>query len=191
MAIVFSIVLGLVIYLTTYSNRAPSLAVFSIFQVTSFAMSIVWVYMIANIIVDLLVLLGMLTGINVAILGLTVLSWGNSVGDAFASVSISKKGFGEMALTGCIAGPVFNLMLGLGLITVKCNLLLDGGIPFTYDDESGLLTFCIIIASILILSTMVWMTVSNKFKLVNRHANVLILLYAAVIILIGSIAFEF
>ena len=154
-------------------------------------MSIVWVYMIANIIVDLLVLLGMQTGINVAILGLTVLSWGNSVGDAFASVSISKKGFGEMALTGCIAGPVFNLMLGLGLITVKCNLLLEGGIPFTHDDESGLLTFCIIIASILILATMVWMTFSNKFKLVTWHANILILLYAAVIIMIGSIAFEF
>lgn len=97
-------------------------------------MSIVWIYMIANVIVDLLILFGMLTGINTAILGLTVLSWGNSVGDAFASMSISKKGFGEMAVTGCVAGPVFNLMLGLGLITVKCNLLLDDGIEFSKSD---------------------------------------------------------
>ena len=98
------------------------MAIFCIFQLVSFVMSIVWVYMLANIIVDSLVLFGMLTGINTAILGLTVLSWGNSVGDAIASMSISKKGFGEMAVTGCVAGPVFNLMLGLGLITVKSNL---------------------------------------------------------------------
>ena len=84
------------------------------FQLASFMMSIVWIYMIANIIVDLLVLFGMLTGTNTAILGLTVLSWGNSVGDAFASISISKKGFGEMAITGCVAVHVFNLMLVLG-----------------------------------------------------------------------------
>ena len=90
--------------------------------------------MIANVIVDLLILFGMLTGINTAILGLTVLSWGNSVGDAFASMSISRKGFGEMAVTGCVAGPVFNLMLGLGLITVKCNLILDNGIEFSKSD---------------------------------------------------------
>lgn len=151
-------------------------------------MSIVWIYMIANVIVDLLILFGMLTGINTAILGLTVLSWGNSVGDAFASMSISKKGFGEMAVTGCVAGPVFNLMLGLGLITVKCNLLLEDGIEFSRSDPQGLLTLSIILASILILSTLSWLTVSNKFKMVDWHAKMLIMLYAAVIILIACLS---
>lgn len=151
-------------------------------------MSIVWIYMLANIIVDLLVLFGMLTGINTAILGLTVLSWGNSVGDAFASMSISKKGFGEMAITGCVAGPVFNLMLGLGLITVKCNLLLEDGIEFSRQDPAGMLTLSIILASILILSTLSWLTVSNKFKMVDWHAKMLIVLYAAVIALIAFLS---
>ena len=151
-------------------------------------MSIVWIYMIANVIVDLLILFGMLTGINTAILGLTVLSWGNSVGDAFASMSISRKGFGEMAVTGCVAGPVFNLMLGLGLITVKCNLILEDGIEFSKSDPQGMLTLSIILASILILSTLSWLTVSNKFKLQDWHAKMLILLYAAVIILIAFLS---
>ena len=57
-------------------------------------------------------------------LGLTVLSWGNSIGDAFASIAISRKGFGEMAITGCIAGPVFNLLLGLGLTMIRVNMVL-------------------------------------------------------------------
>jgi len=151
-------------------------------------MSIVWIYMLANIIVDLLVLVGMLTGINTAILGLTILSWGNSVGDAIASMSISKKGFGEMAVTGCVAGPVFNLMLGLGLITVKSNLLLDDGIEFSRQDEAGMLTLSIILASILILSALSWLTVSNRFKMVDWHAKTLIVLYAAVIALIAFLS---
>lgn len=80
--------------------------------------------MLANLIVDILTLLDIISGISVAFLGLTLLSWGNSVGDALASISISKKGFGEMAITGCVAGPVFNLMFGMGLTTIRCNMQL-------------------------------------------------------------------
>ena len=93
-------------------------------------MSMIWIYMLANIIVDILTLFDIITGVSVALLGLTILSWGNSVGDAFASISISKKGFGEMAITGCIAGPVFNIMLGLGITTIRANLLLKNGIQY-------------------------------------------------------------
>ena len=85
-------------------------------------MSMVWIYMFANIIVDLLELFALLTGMSSGLLGLTILSWGNSLGDSIASCSISKKGFGEMALTSCIAGPVFNLMIGLGFATLSNNL---------------------------------------------------------------------
>jgi sodium/potassium/calcium exchanger 6 len=87
-------------------------------------MSMIWIYMLANLIVDILTLLDIVSGISVALLGLTLLSWGNSVGDALASISISKKGFGEMAITGCVAGPVFNLMFGMGLTTIRCNMQL-------------------------------------------------------------------
>jgi sodium/potassium/calcium exchanger 6 len=91
--------------------------------------------MLANIIVDVLVMYECITGVSAALLGFTVLSWGNSVGDAIASVAISKKGFGEMAFTGCIAGPVFNLLLGLGLTTVRCNMILSEGIKFDVGKE--------------------------------------------------------
>jgi sodium/potassium/calcium exchanger 6 len=88
----------------------------------------IWIYMLANLIVDILTLFDIMTGISVALLGLTILSWGNSIGDAFATIAISKKGFGEMAITGCVAGPVFNLMFGMGLTTIRCNMQLKNGI---------------------------------------------------------------
>jgi Ca2+/Na+ antiporter len=34
-----------------------------------------------------------------------------------ADVAMTKRGFGEMAITGCIAGPIFNILIGLGLST--------------------------------------------------------------------------
>ena len=48
-------------------------------------------------------------------LGLTVLAWGNSVGDLSTNLAMAKKGLANMALTACFAGPVFNMLVGLGV----------------------------------------------------------------------------
>ena len=37
------------------------------------------------------------------------------MGDMAADVSMTKKGFGEMAITATIAGPVFNTLIGMSL----------------------------------------------------------------------------
>ena len=84
-------------------------------------MSILWIWMTANILIDLLDIFGIITKIPSAMLGLTVLAWGNSVGDLMTDLSIAKKGYGEMAMTGCIAGPLFNTLFGFGITTLKVN----------------------------------------------------------------------
>ena len=43
------------------------------------------------------------------------------LGDFFSNISLSKRGFGEMALGGCYGAPVFNLLMGLGLSFVYIN----------------------------------------------------------------------
>ena len=48
-------------------------------------------------------------------LGLSLLAWGNTWGDLSATVAMASKGFGEMAVTGCLAGPIFNILVGLGV----------------------------------------------------------------------------
>jgi len=89
-ALAVSINIGVVIRFCTYKTRAPSDRVYVVFQLGAFLMGMVWVYMLANIIVDMLELFAMLTGMSAALLGLTILSWGNSVGDAFCSSTIAK-----------------------------------------------------------------------------------------------------
>lgn len=58
-------------------------------------------------------------------LALTVLAWGNSLGDMSADTAMTKKGFGEMAVTATMAGPIFNILMGQGL----ANFLLLIGAP--------------------------------------------------------------
>ena len=53
-----------------------------------FAVSIVWIYSIANEIVNLLQVFGIVMKLSDGILGLTLLAWGNSIGGESASQSI-------------------------------------------------------------------------------------------------------
>ena len=50
-----------------------------------------------------------------AVLGLTVLAWGNSIGDLVADVAVARAGSPDMAVTACFAGPLFNMLVGLGV----------------------------------------------------------------------------
>ena len=50
-----------------------------------------------------------------ALIGGTILSWGETVPELVATYTLAKMGHSTMAIAGCFAGPVFNLMMGLGL----------------------------------------------------------------------------
>lgn len=128
--------IGVFTFFTTYDRRPPGNIL--VFAIIAFIMGIVWINFLANVIVDLIQLLGYITGLNPAFLGLTILAWGNSVADMAANSSVAKKGYAKMAITGCIAGPLFNLNIGIGLATLKNNLTgITNTYVFTADTHSG------------------------------------------------------
>mmetsp|Transcript_6669 Transcript_6669/g.13767 ORF Transcript_6669/g.13767 Transcript_6669/m.13767 type:complete len:408 (+) Transcript_6669:186-1409(+) len=79
-----------------------------------FIMAATWIDFIADRLVSLLDFIGIVLRIPGSIMGLTVLAWGNSVGDLSANMTMARKGLANMAMTACFAGPVFNILLGLG-----------------------------------------------------------------------------
>ncbi|KAL6989670.1 Cation/calcium exchanger 5 [Sarracenia purpurea var. burkii] len=84
----------------------------------AFVMSVFWISSVAGELLNCLAALGALLKLPPAILGLTVLAWGNSVGDLVADVAVAKAGQPAMAMAGCFAGPMFNMLFGLGTALV-------------------------------------------------------------------------
>ena len=67
---------------------------------------------------------GQLDGMTDAVLGLTVLAWGNSLGDFIADTAMTKAGYPRMGYSACFAGP---MMLRAALLAA----LASTGIRFT------------------------------------------------------------
>nr|ASM90200.1 Ca2+ cation antiporter 11 [Sesuvium portulacastrum] len=84
----------------------------------AFVMSVFWISNVAGELLNCLAALGMLLNLPPTILGLTVLAWGNSVGDLVADVAVAKAGQPALAMAGCFAGPMFNMLVGLGTALV-------------------------------------------------------------------------
>ncbi|KAI9987793.1 hypothetical protein PInf_023837 [Phytophthora infestans] len=106
---------GVVSFFTHRSHAPRSLKSSALLLSLAFIGCVCWIYAVANELMALLVAVGYITHASNSLLGLTVLAWGNSVGDFITDVSVARAGFPQMAIAGCFGGPVFNLLLGLGL----------------------------------------------------------------------------
>lgn len=84
----------------------------------AFVMSVFWISTMAGELLNCLATVGTIMDLPPAILGLTVLAWGNSVGDLVADVALAKAGQPAMAMAGCFVGPMFNMLVGLGTAMV-------------------------------------------------------------------------
>lgn len=116
-AAIAGLTLGCVAFMKTKSSSPPRKCLFA-WLAGGFAMSVLWTYIIADELVSLLYSLGYIIGVSPCILGLTVLAWGNSIGDLIANSAMALHG-GEggvqIAISGCYAGPMFNILMGLGM----------------------------------------------------------------------------
>ncbi|EEC17043.1 Na+/Ca2+ exchanger, putative, partial [Ixodes scapularis] len=113
LVLVMGLALATAVRLTSTAHEPPSYH--GAFAYAGFVMSVVWIYGIATEIVALLKAFGVLSAISDVLLGMTVLAWGNNIGDLVTNLSLAKQGFPQMAMSACFAGPVFALLLGTGV----------------------------------------------------------------------------
>ncbi|XP_015872717.3 cation/calcium exchanger 2 [Ziziphus jujuba] len=120
-ALIFGLAFGALASVTTEKSSPPKKCLFP-WVAAGFIMSITWSYITAQELVGLLVSLGYILGVSPSLLGLTVLAWGNSLGDLMTNLTMALKGGPEgaqIAFSGCYAGPIFNILFGLGLSLVS------------------------------------------------------------------------
>lgn len=162
-------------YCFTHSSKPPKQwCTCFILVLTAFFTCIIWIYVIAAQILDVLVLLGKNTGVSKSIMGFTILAWGNSVGDLITNVAVAKAGFPDMAIAGCIGGPMFNLLLGAGIPLIK-EAVYNGSAAIQLDHHA------IISIGTLLLSlpiTMLYLY-CHDYVLTKRFSIALMFLYFA------------
>ncbi|XP_010453989.2 PREDICTED: cation/calcium exchanger 1-like [Camelina sativa] len=145
------LILGILAYLTTEKSHPPKK--FSlVWLLGGFTMSVTWTYIIAQELVSLLISLGNIFGISPSVLGLTVLAWGNSLGDLIANVTVAIHGGNDgaqIALSGCYAGPLFNTVIGLGVPLVISSLGEYPGVYIIPSDNSLLETLGFLMVGLL------------------------------------------
>ena len=101
----------------THPKKPPSGLTIA-YAILSFIMSIMWISCSCSAILDIIELFGLISPIPPAVLALTIIAWGNQLGDMSSDVAMVKRGFGEMAITATVAGPLFNTLIGLGMALV-------------------------------------------------------------------------
>ncbi|KAJ2428896.1 hypothetical protein IWW43_006557 [Coemansia sp. RSA 1935] len=110
--------------------------------------------MIADEIVSITQALGLILGLSEEILGLTIVGFGNSLGDLITNLTLARMGYPMMALSACFGGPMLCLLLGVGV--AACGYMTRAGlngsfeIPFT-SPTILVSTACLLFNSVLFL----------------------------------------
>lgn len=92
----------------------PNLWVATPVALYGFVIAAAWIDTVADQLVSVLDFFGICLKIPGPIVGLTILAWGNSMSDLSADITMARKGLANMAMTACFAGPLFNILVGLG-----------------------------------------------------------------------------
>ena len=136
-----------------------------IIHFSTLVLSLIWIWFTANILISLLMAVSTILNINEYFLGMTILTYGNSISDLMLNLSLVNLGYTEMALSGSISGPLFNLLIGLGIPLIKFNVKI-GNINIEIFNKSNLIG---IICLFILIGNLI--TLGIQAKLNNYHLN--------------------
>jgi solute carrier family 24 (sodium/potassium/calcium exchanger), member 6 len=189
------ILLSILIFKFT-KNQDPKLPTVMMF--CSAVMSVVWIYIVANIVMDILNLIQAVSGFSKVFLGLTLLSLGNSLGDFFVDTALAKKGFTTMAFTGIFSGQLLNLLIGFSLNCLMSYLsnkknntdttfhLFDTGL---FSQSKQFLCFFVMAYSSMRLLSYIFIGITSGYKFAKCHKFIGLGVYT--VFVMSFVFFEF
>uniref|UniRef100_A0A8C0IRC0 Solute carrier family 8 member B1 n=1 Tax=Chelonoidis abingdonii TaxID=106734 RepID=A0A8C0IRC0_CHEAB len=152
--------------------RSLSLS-WQVFAFLGFLASALWINAVATEVVNVLRTLGVVFQLSNTVLGLTLLAWGNSIGDTFSDLTMARHGYPRMAFAACFGGIIFNMLVGVGL---GCLLQMTSGQLVVKLELDGLLVW--ILAGALGLSLVFsFISVPAQCFQLGRGYGVCLLLY--------------
>uniref|UniRef100_A0A8C3X8B6 Mitochondrial sodium/calcium exchanger protein n=1 Tax=Catagonus wagneri TaxID=51154 RepID=A0A8C3X8B6_9CETA len=128
--------LAAVTFFATSNSKPPRLH--WLFAFLGFLTSALWINAAATEVVNSLRSLGVVFRLSNTVLGLTLLAWGNSIGDAFSDFTLARQGYPRMAFSACFGGIIFNILVGVGL---GCLLQISRGHMEVKLEPDGLLVW--------------------------------------------------
>jgi len=143
-------------------------------------MTFVWVSIFSYVLSSIIERWVAISGVNMAVFGLILVSLGAEIPDTIESVSVAKKGYGSMAVANCQGTQVINIALGLGLPW----LLLCSTTSITLSKDLLVAAFIqcgVVGVNISMLLGVAVCTGANKARLDRKKAGFLYALYITAI----------
>ncbi|XP_071788975.1 mitochondrial sodium/calcium exchanger protein-like [Asterias amurensis] len=164
-------ILAAIVFFTSHPQEPP---VYYIgFAFLGFLTSVFWIFAIATEVVNILKMFGMVFDLSDAILGLTFLAWGNCIGDLVADIEMTKRGSPRMAISACFGGPLFNLLIGIGISCTIAAAKNRGVFYFRTDNLQLVLATGLVIS----LFTSMFFMIASGFRATKVYTVLLYILY--------------
>lgn len=136
LTLLLGLFLSAIVFCTTTNDSPPKYH--PLFALLGFVVSAVVISAAASEVVSLLHMLGVVLSLSNTVLGLTLLAWGNSIGDCFSDITIARQGYPRMAISACFGGIIFNMLFGVGL---GCLVQIYRTHSYVQFEVEGLLTW--------------------------------------------------
>lgn len=104
--LLISVGFSVAVHFTSSNNRPPKYHV--IFAGGSFVGSVCVIYVVAKEVVSVMKTIGVISDMSDSFVGLSILAYGNSIGDLFSNITLARQGYQKMAFAACFGGPMLS-----------------------------------------------------------------------------------
>ena len=109
---------------------------FVFFQWITFVTALLWVGLLAGEIVGAFTVLGAVIGMSPTTMGLTLLAFGNTVDNVFATMGLVKNGQSPVAITGVYAADTFTMFCVCGCIMLLLCMKTAAAVPVAFTPSA-------------------------------------------------------